>query len=354
MKSTWTVGAAAFIFAAFIPHDTEELPTGEMSGSLIDMAKGAFRPIWRHVLWIEVGGALAARQYLDALSALRQLESADGADWRAAAFRAHVVAYDIGSRESSPSVRAIRVVEALRILERAAARSTAPELCLSAGVLLMEPWVSDPAVAARIERSLKATPIEFAARWLDEGMRRAPGSGEIRVGAVEAWRLRGIELLSRDGDRRLSSEALRKAADAALRMEKSLARSLAEAWASLDAALDKGASEALVDAGTRLRTLLGDAKALGEAGALETTLFQAALPGLTHVAESRFAAKDVAGCLSVLRVALSIPAPPEAGITQPKAIVDRLVELLAKVASADQTHTAEANELSERIRRTPR
>lgn len=354
MKSTWTLGAAALIIAARIPYQGAPSPAGDMRGSLVTMAQGAFRPLWRHILWVEVSDALASRQYLDALSALRQLEAADGSDWKAAAFRAHIVAYDIGSRETSAAAKAARVAEALRVLERAALRSAAPELCLTAGVMLMEPWVLDPAVATRLEKTWKATPIDTAARWLDEGLRRAPGSGEMRIGAVEAWRLRGIEIMSRDGERRLASRAFKKSADSSQAMAPSLAKALAEAWGALDRALDAGTRTELSQAGGALARVIDDVDASGGYRQVEIHLFQAALPGFLGAAEARFGANDIAGSLSVLQVALSIPAQPSAGIDQPKAVVDRVVLLLEKVRSADQTTSAEVDALLERIRRPPR
>jgi len=353
VKPIVVAGVAAIVFLV-LPVPATVASDVPRDGSVVSLSAGVFRPVWRHLLWIEVSAALAERRYVDAVSTLRRLETADGADWKAAAFRAHVLAYNIGAREPMPADRASRVVDAIRILDRASVRSTAPELRLAGGVLLMETWVLDPAVAVRIERALKTTPLEGARRRFADGLAAAPGSFDLRVGVVEAARLRGIEVLSRGGPYAEAAAAFDDAERAAVPMEPSAARGLATGWAAVVRAADSGTPEFVASATDELARRIAAAEGGGSGPGFETMLFQSALPGFCAAAESRSARRDPLGCLSVVRAALSIPARLSSGISHPKSTVDRVVAVLDGVAKARPDLEGETAELKVRFTGKPR
>ncbi len=297
----------------------------------VAMLGGIVRPSVVQVLWLEAEAALRERRLFDAVDRLRLLEIADPGNWRAAQFRAFVLAHDICEREATDDVRVARVLEAMSVLDRAARATSEPDPLFALGQMLLEDRFWNESLSRGIERVRKESPRMIAAKALDEACVRAPGARSVALLAMEAWRRAGIEELMRRGDVDVARASFDHARAAAARLPStdSAAAALVRAWAEVLDAVQGGPTRDLPEAGARLGALVARICPPGSTLDDSEAVFAMALPRVLVRTSEKHLARPAGGpaALSAIQAAHRIRALVEPCISREnRALVRSMVD----------------------------
>jgi hypothetical protein len=323
-------------------------------GSSLSVVADSVRPLFVALAWVDAIAALQDLRLLDALDRLRLLESADPSGWEASHFRAHLIAHNLADREPPPA-RAARIVEAVRILEAAAARTRDPGPEVARGQLLLEPRLWEADLSRRLAAALGASPRAVALAAIEEAARRAPGSARVRFLTMEAARLAALEELAAGAPLAGARARLDVAAGIAASLgESTLEARLAVAWGAALRSAAGGAGEAIDAAGDSLLAVLSAwSAAAPPIDDVEAVLAAGFARRMVPLAEERLRAGEADAALSLVALVHKIRSfvtdrlvPSHLGLVRDLAGKGRVQSLLDSIASRNPGLQARVSALS--------